>query len=194
MKTFLQQGFLYSRADRLAIENDLLETLEEWAMKGPYFHMTGKPVKAMKAKWMGKLQESKAMSKGSIPANYMDLVTEIKAMSDFAPEKRNGSGLKKPKRTQARDEKILTNGMNIENHEHEACVAYWEDPEGYLVDLLDNKIAACKSRMIKEWTTLFIADPTVASFPSDEDELIEFIVARPEYKNRVQREAESLEA
>ena len=194
MKKLLKDGYFMSRADRLAIENDLVDTLEEWAMKGPYFHMTGKPVKAMKAKGMNKLLEAKAISKEAMPANDISLVSQIKALPEFKSEKHQGGVLKTPDRSQIRDEKILANGMDIEDHENEACISYWSNPEDYLMSLLDNKIACCKERMIKQWTAKFIKDPTIESFPSDVDELIEFIVARPEYKNRAQQEAESMEA
>ena len=191
MKKLLKDGYMLSRADRLAIENELLDTLEEWAMKGPYFHVTGKPVKSMKVKWMDKLRESKKISKEAMPANDSLLVTQIKALPEFTPQNNCGSGLKKTTRSQPRNEKILANGIDIEDHEYEACLSYWDDPETYLIALLDNKIACCKERMIIQWTQKFIDDPAVENFPSDVDELIEFIVARPEYKNRVQREAEA---
>ena len=53
------------------------------------------------------------------------------------------------------------------------------------------KINNCKKRMIREWNPKLIADPEVESIPANEDDLIAFIVARDDYKNRVERDAES---
>jgi len=190
MKKLLKDGYMMSRSDRLAVANDLLEPLEDWAMKGPKFHMSGKPVKAMKAKWMNKLREEKAKVAEPIPANDADIVSEIKGMDSFKSEYYKSSELIKPSRSQPRDEKILANGIDVEDHEHEAAISHWNNPDEYLVDLLDNKIARCKERMVKYWTEKFNNDPSVESYPSDVDDFIEFVVARPEYKNRAQLEAE----
>jgi len=190
MKKFLKDGFFISRADRLAIANELLDPLEDWAMKGPKFHMSGKPVKAMKAKWMDKLREEKAKVAQPIPANDSDIVNEIKGMSSFKSESHRSKDLIKPFRSQPRDEKILANGIDVEDHEYEAAISHWNDPEEYLAELLDNKIARCKERMVKQWTERFNNDPSVESYPSDVDDFIEFVVTRPEYKNRAQLEEE----
>jgi len=48
----------------------------------------------------------------------------------------------------------------------------------------------CKKRFVEEWTKRLMADPEVTEIPIEDDDLIELVVARPDYKNRAQREAE----
>jgi hypothetical protein len=44
--------------------------------------------------------------------------------------------------------------------------------------------------MIAEWTPKLNADESVESIPANEEKLIELIVARDDYKNRVDRDKE----
>ena len=69
-----------------------------------------------------------------------------------------------------------------------------------LVDINDwaqkaviGKVNNCKSRMCRTdgvWVQKLFADPTVTSIPADQEALIDLITKRPDYKNRVQRDAE----
>ena len=60
------------------------------------------------------------------------------------------------------------------------------------VDLaIDGKNDNCKQRMINEWHPKLTADPDVESIPADDDKLIAVIVARDDYKTRVERSAAS---
>jgi len=62
------------------------------------------------------------------------------------------------------------------------------DIQDWATKAIDGKINNCKKRMIAEWTPKLMADSSVESIPADEDKLIELIVARDDYKNRVERE------
>ena len=55
---------------------------------------------------------------------------------------------------------------------------------------IDGKVNNCKKRMTAEWIPKLMADDSVDSIPADEDELIAMIVARDDYKNRVDRDKE----
>ena len=189
MKKLLKDGFLMSRADRLAVANDLLESLEEWAHKGPKHTVTYKPVKELLKKDLDKLIDKKNKEGKNLPANEIDCINELCAIG-LSNKKFKGDNLVKPKRKQPRDEKILTEGIDIEDHEYLAACNYWEDPEQLIIDLMDNKIARCKERFVKEWRMKLMQDPSVSEIPSEDDDLIELVVLRPDYKNRVQREAE----
>ena len=74
------------------------------------------------------------------------------------------------------DEKILLNDLM--------------DINGWIQDAVTGKINSCKYRMISEWQPKLFADPDVDNIPADETTLINFIVARDDYKNRAQREQE----
>jgi len=65
------------------------------------------------------------------------------------------------------------------------------DIEDWIAKAIIGKINNCKKRLIREWYPRLIADETVESIPANEDELINFITSRLDYKNRAEREAES---
>jgi len=62
------------------------------------------------------------------------------------------------------------------------------DIQDWATKAIDGKVSSCKKRMIAEWTPKLMADSSVESIPADEDKLIELIVARDDYKNRVERD------
>ena len=65
------------------------------------------------------------------------------------------------------------------------------DVQDWVTKAIDGKVNNCKKRMIQEWTPKLMADSDVESIPADEDKLIELIVARDDYKDRVARNSES---
>ena len=58
----------------------------------------------------------------------------------------------------------------------------------WVTGAIDGKVNNCKKRMTAEWIPKLMADDSVDSIPADEDKLIAMIVARDDYKNRVDRE------
>ena len=135
------------------------------------------------------LRDKKSQEGKSLPADEKTCINEICAMG-LPHHKMKGERLLKPNRKQPRNEKILANGIDIEDHEYVASCAYWEDPEQLIVDLLDNKIARCKERFVQEWRFKLMKDSSVTEIPVDDDDLIELVVKRPDYKNRLQRQQE----
>ena len=64
------------------------------------------------------------------------------------------------------------------------------DVQDWVTKAIDGKVNNCKKRMIAEWTPKLMADDSVSSIPANEDELIAMILARDDYKNRTERDAE----
>jgi len=64
------------------------------------------------------------------------------------------------------------------------------DVDDWIQMAVDGKLQAVKTRMIADWHNKLLADPDVESIPANEDALINMIVSRDDYKNRVQRDAE----
>lgn len=54
--------------------------------------------------------------------------------------------------------------------------------------ILAAKVAACRRRMAQQARDVLLADPAVDMMPATEDGLIRALAARPEYKNRRERE------
>ena len=62
--------------------------------------------------------------------------------------------------------------------------------QSWVNEAIDGKVASCKKRMIAEWLPKLMADSSVESIPAKENDLIALIVARSDYKNRQERDAE----
>jgi len=64
------------------------------------------------------------------------------------------------------------------------------DVNEWIQGAVTGKINSCKKRMINEWQPILFNDPKVKSIPATQDEFITAVVARNDYKNRVEKEAE----
>ena len=64
------------------------------------------------------------------------------------------------------------------------------DVQQWTDSALDGKINNIKKRMCAEWRKILYADKAVTQIPNDDDELVPLIIARDDYKNREEREAE----
>ena len=65
------------------------------------------------------------------------------------------------------------------------------DVDTWIQGAVTGKINACKKRMINTWQPVLFNDPSVTSIPATQDEFIQAIVARADYKNRADIEAEA---
>ena len=59
------------------------------------------------------------------------------------------------------------------------------DVQNWVDEAINGKINNCKKRMIAAWLPKLYADPSVASIPASEDEIVAMIVARSDYKQRI---------
>ena len=64
------------------------------------------------------------------------------------------------------------------------------DVDTWIQDAVIGKINNCKKRTVNEWQPILFNDPTVTSIPATQDDFITAVVARADYKNRVDRDAE----
>jgi hypothetical protein len=65
------------------------------------------------------------------------------------------------------------------------------DADAWVVGALDGKINNVKKRMLEEARRVLYADESVTQIPASDDEIITMYVARSDYKNRAERDAES---
>ena len=68
------------------------------------------------------------------------------------------------------------------------------DVNEWIQNAVTGKINNCKKRMITEWQPKLFNDPAVTNIPATEDEFITAVVARDDYKSRIDRDAEALES
>jgi hypothetical protein len=55
---------------------------------------------------------------------------------------------------------------------------------------LKHKVDQAWEHFEKEWMKILREDPTVSSIPTDKEAFVNMVTARPDYKNRDQRDAE----
>ena len=64
------------------------------------------------------------------------------------------------------------------------------DINDWIQEAITGKVHNCKKRMVNEWRPILFDDESVASIPANDDDLIALIIARSDYKTRVERDAE----
>ena len=64
------------------------------------------------------------------------------------------------------------------------------DIEDWIIKAIEGKINKCKKRLIREWNQKLMKDPSVKTIPANEEDFIELVTSRSDYKNRVEKEAE----
>jgi len=63
--------------------------------------------------------------------------------------------------------------------------------EDWILKAIEGKINSCKKRFIREWHPKLMADPSVDTIPANEEDFVNMVIARPDYKNRKQRDKEA---
>lgn len=180
MKNICSKGFKASNADIKAFEEYLLETPKKWAEKA-LKGMINKAVTIILKDWLDIYKEK---ASDSISAQVEQLIPEIINMEEFKPYGLEAPEKRKAKRKEKQTIEIWEGGFDIEDYEFEALNAYYKDPEEYLKDLMENKIALRKSAFAKKYTDKLINDPSTKTIPIHDDNLINFITSLSGYKNR----------
>lgn len=86
----------------------------------------------------------------------------------------------------------LTIVVSISNTEEVCLLNDLLDIDDWVQKAVKGKINQCRKRLVREWQPKLFADATVTSIPGDEAGFISMVLARPDYKNRVTREAGAL--
>ncbi|MAH47041.1 hypothetical protein CMI37_14535 [Candidatus Pacearchaeota archaeon] len=81
-------------------------------------------------------------------------------------------------------------GIPITITEYKALLHLEADPEQWLLDALATKARRRREALINEWRPRLFEDPTVMHLPANEADLAKLIVSRPDYRSRVQSDAE----
>ena len=84
----------------------------------------------------------------------------------------------------------ITITVEISDAEQDCMANDLVDIDLWVQDMVKGKISNCRARMIQEWRSILFDDPAVTSIPADNDAFIALVIARSDYRNRVQRQAE----
>lgn len=196
MKTICSSGFAISLSDKKAWDNYLLEDPATWTLKA-LKGLINKATKTIIKDW---LEVYKAQAVGNISAKPEVLIPAIIAMDEFSPVKLEDETAVKCYNREATEKRcsctkeaktvsVCAGGFQIEDYEDLALRAFYIDPEEALKDYFYNKIALRRKAFIEDSNKKLMADKTVDEFPADNDALINFVCARPDYKTRAECEA-----
>jgi hypothetical protein len=84
----------------------------------------------------------------------------------------------------------LTITVNISDSDETILKNSLLDIEDWVQKAVVGKINKCKKRFVAEAQQVLTADPSVETMPANADGIIAAVAARPDYKDRVARDAE----
>ena len=76
----------------------------------------------------------------------------------------------------------FSQGIDVDQLSSDCVLHYEEDWENWVYGALFGQINKGKGQMIRQYRPVLMADSSVATFPADEDGLIQVITARADYK------------
>jgi hypothetical protein len=84
---------------------------------------------------------------------------------------------------------IFPSGITITTTEQKCLLHIVPDPESWLLSITTEKARLRRAALIKEWRPRLFADDSVTELPADAHALCELIMARSDYKTRLQQSA-----
>ena len=84
---------------------------------------------------------------------------------------------------------IFTNGIKISEIENSSFLHVESNPEGWVLAAITEKARLRREALINEWRPTLFADASVTELPASDDELCALIMARSDYKTRLQQDA-----
>jgi hypothetical protein len=84
---------------------------------------------------------------------------------------------------------IFPIGIKITESEYKCLLYMGADPEQWLRDAIAEKARLRREALIKEWRPKLFADPSVTELPADAEALCDLIMARSDYKTRLEQDA-----
>jgi hypothetical protein len=85
---------------------------------------------------------------------------------------------------------IFPTGIVITDTENKGLLHIVADPEAWLLAATTEKARLRRDALIAEWRPRLFADPAVTELPADDEDLCTLIMARSDYKTRLQRDAD----
>jgi len=85
--------------------------------------------------------------------------------------------------------KIFPTGIAITDTENKSLLHIVSDPEAWLLAAITEKARLRRNALIEEWRPRLLADASVTELPASDNELCALIMARDDYKTRLQQDA-----
>jgi len=84
---------------------------------------------------------------------------------------------------------IFPTGIKITDTENKSLLHIVSDPEAWVLAAVTEKARLRREALIAEWRPRLLADPAVSELPADDEGLCTLIMARSDYKTRLQQDA-----
>jgi hypothetical protein len=84
---------------------------------------------------------------------------------------------------------VFPTGIRITSIEQACLLHIVSDPEAWLIAAITEKARLRREALISEWRPKLFADASVTELPASDDELCTLIMARDDYKTRLQQDA-----
>jgi hypothetical protein len=84
---------------------------------------------------------------------------------------------------------LFSTGIKITEVESKCLLHVEANPEGWVLAAITEKARLRREALILEWRPRLFADASVTELPADDDELCALIMARDDYKTRLQQDA-----
>ena len=84
---------------------------------------------------------------------------------------------------------LFPSGIAITDTEHRSLLHIVSDPEAWLLAAVTEKARLRRETLIAEWRPRLFADASVTELPADDEALCTLIMARDDYKTRLQQDA-----
>ena len=84
---------------------------------------------------------------------------------------------------------LFPSGIGITATEQKCLLHLVSDPEAALLAAVIEKARVRREALIAEWRPILLADPAVTTMPADDEGLCTLIMARSDYKTRLQQDA-----
>jgi hypothetical protein len=84
---------------------------------------------------------------------------------------------------------IFSDGIKITEVENHCLLYIMSDPEAWLLAAITEKARLRRDALINEWRPRLYADASVTELPASDEELCALIMARDDYKTRLQQDA-----
>ena len=84
---------------------------------------------------------------------------------------------------------IFSDGIKITTTEQACLLHIVPDPEAWLIAAITEKARLRRDALINEWRPRLYADDSVTELPASDDEMCALIMARDDYKTRLQQDA-----
>jgi len=188
METLCSSGYIISLADKKALDHYLNVTPKGWAtsaLKG----MINKSIKIIMRDYFNLY---KSQQTGNISTDMSVIIPALINMVEFKPYNIKTPEMVIVERIGLRDQEIWSGGFDVESFEKQALQAYYDDPEGMLEWFMENKIYQRKKALVKVAESAMFQDPEITEIPTKQDDMINLYTSLPNYKTRLQLEAEAV--